>query len=169
MKAHNAPNEHGMSRLLHPAIPLLPWGSCLFTAGTTYSPTQTRQSYKQMLRNQNNLCARLGSFTSLQNREELSYTPDVCFMTQWPRLISWWVSADVTDRGKPFAGPLCRAGHNPSTCIISLSSNCFCIPIQCDFCSLNTSPATAVPSSQPFELHICAVYREWLQASLRGK
>lgn len=87
---------------------------------------QTRQSYKQMLRSQNNLCARLGSFTSLQNREELSYAPDVCFMTQWPRLILWWVSANVTDRGKPFADPLCRAGHSPSTCIISLSSNCFC-------------------------------------------
>lgn len=73
-----------------------------------------------MYGNQNNLCVRLGSFTALQKREELSSTPDVCFMTQWPCRISWWVSADVKDREELFNEPLCRAGHSPPMCILFL-------------------------------------------------
>lgn len=73
-----------------------------------------------MYQNQNNFCVRLGSFTMLQKKEELNYTPDVCFMTQWPCLISWWVSADVKDRENLFIEPLCRAGYSPSMCILFL-------------------------------------------------
>lgn len=145
-RRYNAPASSECHASLHPALLSVHRGNRLFTAWRTYRTAQTQRLKEQMYGNQNNLCVRLGSFTTLQK----SYAPDVCFsdsvaMPDFMRSVRRCQGQTEAIYWTSLQG---RAGHSPSMAILLLylATIGFSSQYACDLHPLNMSRAVIVSS-----------------------